>query len=101
MVQERFRYRWHDCLLNIPSPLSDLGSVNICKRLIIEQLGLSTFEHMISVPEESNTKQITTFAMQAGMRWLESAYPDNARGWVGFNVPMSHKASGIPYAVYF
>lgn len=25
------------------------------------------------------------------MRWLESAYPDKARGWVGFNVPMSHK----------
>ena len=25
------------------------------------------------------------------MRWLESAYPDRARGWVGFNVPMSHK----------
>ena len=29
--------------------------------------------------------------LQAGMRWLESAYPDRARGWVGFNVPMSHK----------
>ncbi len=29
--------------------------------------------------------------LQAGMRWLESAYPDKARGWVGFNVPMSHK----------
>ena len=29
--------------------------------------------------------------IQAGMRWLESAYPDRARGWVGFNVPMSHK----------
>ena len=29
--------------------------------------------------------------MQAGMRWLEAAYPENARGWVGFNVPMSHK----------
>lgn len=29
--------------------------------------------------------------LEAGMRWLESAYPDKARGWVGFNVPMSHK----------
>eukprot|EP00891_Asterochloris_glomerata_P005435 jgi/Astpho2/5435/Aster-07383 len=29
--------------------------------------------------------------LEAGMRWLESAYPDRARGWVGFNVPMSHK----------
>ena len=29
--------------------------------------------------------------LQAGMRWLESAYPEKARGWVGFNVPMSHK----------
>jgi len=28
---------------------------------------------------------------QAGMRWMESSYPDAARGWVGFNVPMSHK----------
>ena len=25
------------------------------------------------------------------MRWLEAAHPDAARGWVGFNVPMSHK----------
>ena len=32
-----------------------------------------------------------TAYLQAGMRWLESAYPDKARGWVGFNVPMSHK----------
>lgn len=29
--------------------------------------------------------------MQNGMRWLENTYPDKARGWVGFNVPMSHK----------
>ena len=29
--------------------------------------------------------------MQAGMRWMENTYPDKARGWVGFNVPMSHK----------
>ena len=33
----------------------------------------------------------TCLLLQAGMRWLESAYPENARGWVGFNVPMSHK----------
>ena len=25
------------------------------------------------------------------MRWMENTYPDKARGWVGFNVPMSHK----------
>ena len=25
------------------------------------------------------------------MRWLEGTFPDKARGWVGFNVPMSHK----------
>ncbi len=30
-------------------------------------------------------------AAQAGMRWMESSYPEAARGWVGFNVPMSHK----------
>ncbi len=30
-------------------------------------------------------------AQQAGMRWMENTYPDKARGWVGFNVPMSHK----------
>ncbi|KAK9830206.1 hypothetical protein WJX72_010297 [[Myrmecia] bisecta] len=29
--------------------------------------------------------------LEAGMRWLENAYPDKARGWVGFNVPISHK----------
>lgn len=34
-------------------------------------------------------------AAQAGMRWLESAYPGNARGWVGFNVPMSHKVTAL------
>lgn len=28
---------------------------------------------------------------QNGFRWLESSYRDQARGWVGFNVPMSHK----------
>ena len=28
---------------------------------------------------------------QGGMRWLENTYPEKARGWVGFNVPMSHK----------
>lgn len=29
--------------------------------------------------------------MQNGLRWLEAAYPQQARGWVGFNVAMSHK----------
>lgn len=29
--------------------------------------------------------------LENGMRWLENTYPDKARGWVGFNVPMSHK----------
>lgn len=29
--------------------------------------------------------------MQSGLRWLEAAYRDQARGWVGFNVAMSHK----------
>lgn len=29
--------------------------------------------------------------LQSGMRWMENTYPDKARGWVGFNVPMSHK----------
>jgi glycogen synthase len=28
---------------------------------------------------------------QNGLRWLEAAYRDQARGWVGFNVAMSHK----------
>jgi glycogen synthase len=30
-------------------------------------------------------------AVQNGLRWLEAAYRDQARGWVGFNVAMSHK----------
>jgi starch synthase len=29
--------------------------------------------------------------VQNGLRWLEAAYRDQARGWVGFNVAMSHK----------
>jgi len=29
--------------------------------------------------------------LQNGLRWLEAAYKDQARGWVGFNVGMSHK----------
>jgi starch synthase len=29
--------------------------------------------------------------LEAGLRWLEATYPDQARGWVGFNVPLSHK----------
>lgn len=29
--------------------------------------------------------------LQNGLRWLEAAYRDQARGWVGFNVAMSHK----------
>ena len=32
-----------------------------------------------------------TLCVQQGMRWLETSFPDRARGWVGFNVPMSHK----------
>jgi len=28
--------------------------------------------------------------LEDGLRWLEAAYPDQARGWVGFNVRMSH-----------
>jgi hypothetical protein len=28
---------------------------------------------------------------QNGLRWLEASYKDQARGWVGFNVGMSHK----------
>ncbi|CAL5223380.1 g5887 [Coccomyxa viridis] len=30
-------------------------------------------------------------SLESGMRWMENTYPDRARGWVGFNVPMSHK----------
>lgn len=33
------------------------------------------------------------------MRWLEAAYPENARGWVGFNVPMSHKVGACTDAI--
>mmetsp|Transcript_36244 Transcript_36244/g.80653 ORF Transcript_36244/g.80653 Transcript_36244/m.80653 type:complete len:615 (-) Transcript_36244:1049-2893(-) len=29
--------------------------------------------------------------LEDGMRWLESAYRDKARAWVGFNVPFSHR----------
>ncbi|MEW5307760.1 MAG: hypothetical protein WDW36_010136 [Sanguina aurantia] len=29
--------------------------------------------------------------LEDGLRWLEGAYPTQARGWVGFNVPFSHK----------
>eukprot|EP00879_Flechtneria_rotunda_P017220 GHRR01018041.1.p1 GENE.GHRR01018041.1~~GHRR01018041.1.p1 ORF type:complete len:421 (+),score=103.09 GHRR01018041.1:241-1503(+) len=29
--------------------------------------------------------------LENGLRWLEAAYKDQARGWVGFNVAMSHK----------
>jgi glycogen synthase len=29
--------------------------------------------------------------IQAGMRWLESSFPDRARAWVGFNESVSHR----------
>ena len=29
--------------------------------------------------------------LEDGLRWLEGSYPDQARGWVGFNVPFSHR----------
>lgn len=29
--------------------------------------------------------------VQSGMRWLESTFPERARGWVGFNEPVSHR----------
>jgi starch synthase len=29
--------------------------------------------------------------LEGGLRWLEAAYPDQARGWVGFNVALSHR----------
>ena len=29
--------------------------------------------------------------LEAGLRWLEATFPEQARGWVGFNVAMSHK----------
>ncbi len=28
---------------------------------------------------------------QDGFRWLEATFRDKARGWVGFNVPFSHR----------
>jgi starch synthase len=31
--------------------------------------------------------------LEDGLRWLESEYHDQARGWVGFNVPFSHRAT--------
>ena len=31
--------------------------------------------------------------LEAGMRWLETAFPDQARGWVGFDVPFSHRVT--------
>ena len=30
-------------------------------------------------------------ALESGLRWLESTYGDQARGWVGFDVPFSHR----------
>eukprot|EP00892_Ulva_mutabilis_P008623 jgi/Ulvmu1/6132/UM027_0110.1 len=29
--------------------------------------------------------------LESGLRWMESEFPNNARGWVGFNVPFSHR----------
>ena len=29
--------------------------------------------------------------LEDGLRWLEGTWPDQARGWVGFNVPFSHR----------
>ncbi|PNW83927.1 hypothetical protein CHLRE_04g215150v5 [Chlamydomonas reinhardtii] len=29
--------------------------------------------------------------LEDGLRWLEAEFKDRARGWVGFNVPFSHK----------
>ncbi|GFR41537.1 hypothetical protein Agub_g2250 [Astrephomene gubernaculifera] len=29
--------------------------------------------------------------LEAGLRWLEGEFRDRARGWVGFNVPFSHR----------
>jgi hypothetical protein len=29
--------------------------------------------------------------LEDGLRWLESSFKDRARGWVGFNVPLSHR----------
>jgi starch synthase len=29
--------------------------------------------------------------LENGLRWLEDTYHDQARGWVGFNVPFSHR----------
>jgi starch synthase len=29
--------------------------------------------------------------LEGGLRWLEAAYPNQARGWVGFNVALSHR----------
>lgn len=29
--------------------------------------------------------------LEDGLRWLEGTYKDQARGWVGFNVPFSHR----------
>lgn len=46
-----------------------------------------------SVPcvQTRGLKDAMVLTQQAGMRWMENTYPDRARGWVGFNVPMSHK----------
>lgn len=30
-------------------------------------------------------------ALEDGLRWMEREFPDKARGWVGFNVPFSHR----------
>jgi starch synthase len=32
-----------------------------------------------------------TADLEGGLRWLEAAYPTQARGWVGFNVALSHR----------
>jgi hypothetical protein len=32
-----------------------------------------------------------THGTQQGLRWMENTYKDNARGWVGFNVALSHR----------
>ena len=47
--------------------------------------------HLIAIIKPQARSEPLRVNLQAGMRWLESAYPDQARGWVGFNVPMSHK----------
>eukprot|EP00798_Chlamydomonas_sp_ICE-L_P027184 gene27184-2425_t len=80
--------------------INDMSGKKKCKAEMQKELGLPKGADILleAAPEilKRGEAQLVCLGagakdLEDGLRWLEGTYKDKARGWVGFNVPFSHR----------